>query len=433
MTTRVKAIFLAQREYGICWPGNRYDINGCIQGYSEKLLEMGERLGVDMECSPPLYEESQVAELLREEEDAPSDGILVLALGLRTWKLADKVAQSERPTVIYTPLFCFCDHIRELSHREGVYLISTLDFDALEYGIRMLRAAEQLRSARIIVVRGEEPNPSDSVIPSLNTKVRTIARNEFLEQLRIIGETEEVRAITTEYIQQAEKVVEPTGDDIANAVKTYIASRNILEKFEGDAISLDCLGLLGAGLIDTTPCLGFSRLNDEGVPAGCEADLDSILTLLLLQYLFSQPGFITDPTVDTVKNTWIGSHCTCATKLSGTDGRSAPFLLRGYAHLDLGVSPQVLWEEGQEVTLIKFRPREGTMKIGRGKVVGNIDFAPPANMCITSVEVEVYDVEDVRDVEGSIHVILVHGDRTRELSAFCQLMGIRSSPILADR
>jgi len=296
----------------------------------------------------------------------------------------------------------------------------------------MIRAAKQLQSSRIIVLKGDEPAPKDTEIPPFGTKIRTIARQRFVDEWKRIGETEEVLTMASEYIQKAEKVVEPKREEVIHAAKTYFASKNILKKFEGDAISLDCLGLLGADLIHTTPCLGFSRLNDEGVPAGCEADMDSILTMVLLRHLFSKPGFMTDPTVDTVKNRWIGSHCTSPTKLSGIGGQSEPFLLRGYAHLDLGVSPQVIWREGQEVTLIRFRPNENVMKIGSGKVVGNIDFAPPANMCITSVEVEVDDVEDMRDVEGSIHVMLMYGNHLKELSAFCQLMGIRSSTILAN-
>jgi len=220
--------------------------------------------------------------------------------------------------------------------------------------------------------------------------------------------------------------VEPSRADIIEAAKTYVASKKILETENSNAITLDCLGLIGAGLLQTTPCLGFSRLCDEGIPAACEADIDSLLTMLILRYLFDKPSFIGDPTVDTVKNTWINSHCTSATKLAGIGGSAEPFLLRRYGHLDLGVSPQVLWREGQEVTLAKFQNSD-EMIIGSGKVVGNID-TPPSHMCITSVEVKVDGVEDMRDVEKDVkalHVLLMYENKAKELSSFCQLMGIK--------
>jgi len=183
-------------------------------------------------------------------------------------------------------------------------------------------------------------------------------------------------------------------------------------------------------LIPVTPCIGLSRLNDEGIPAGCEADIDSILTMIILRHLFNKPGFIGDPTVDTVKNTWINSHCTSATKLAGIGESSEPFLLRRFGHLPLGVSPQVLWREGQEVTLVKFQgPDE--MVIGSGKVIGNID-TPPADICVTSVEIKVDGVKDVRETEREIkalHVLLIYGNHVKDLKAFCQLIGIRTSLI----
>jgi len=429
VTANVKGVFLRQRKYGICWPGDRYEIDGHIQEYTEKLLKIGKKLGVNIECKAPFYDLGDIEKLEAEEREHPSDGIFILVLGMQTWGLAERIASIGRPTVIFTPLFCFSDHIRELSRKEGVYLISTLDFDTVEYGIRMVKVIKQLQSSRIIVLRGDEPEPKDTEIQPFGIKIRTIARQKFVNELNDIGETEEVLAIASEYIQKAERVVEPTREDVINAVKTYFASKNILKDFDGDAISLDCLGLLGGKLIHTTPCLGFSRLNDEGIPAGCEADIDSILTMVLVRHLLSKPSFMTDPTVDTGKNRWIGSHCTSATKLSGIGGQSEPFFLRGYAHLELGVSPQVIWRKGQGVTLIKFRQKENVMKIGEGKVTGNIDFASPANMCITSVEVEVDDVKDMRDVEGAVHVMLMYGNHQKELSAFCQLMGIGSSTI----
>jgi len=92
VTATVKGLFLRQRAYGICWPGNRYDTEGHIQEYTEKLLKIGEELGVNIECTAPFYDESGVARLEREEKEHPSDGIFTLALGLRTWGLAERIA-----------------------------------------------------------------------------------------------------------------------------------------------------------------------------------------------------------------------------------------------------------------------------------------------------------------------------------------------------
>jgi len=425
----VKGIFLREKEYGIDWPGGRYDIEGGIQNYSSKLLKIGEELGVKIECKEPFYDKNDLGKLTREEKENPSDGIVVIPLCQIKGQVGDLISdivKIGRPTVIFTPIF-WMGRISELYRKRGVYFLSTLDFNSVKYGLKMIKAAKQLKETRVVMLRGEEQVQEDTVFPLFGTKIRTITRKRFIDEFKKVGKTKQVIAIAEEYMKNAKKIVEPSKSEIYEAVKTYVASKKILESENGDALSLDCLGLLGKGLLPTTPCIGFSRLCDEGIPAGCEADLDSLLTMLILRYLFDKPSFIGDPTVDTLNNTWINSHCTSATKLAGIENPPEPFLLRRYGHLDLGVSPQVLWEEGKEVTLAKFQSPD-EMVIGSGKVVRNID-TPPSHMCITSVEIKVDGVKDATDIANyakSLHVLLMYENKVKELSSFCQLMGIKS-------
>jgi hypothetical protein len=148
--------------------------------------------------------------------------------------------------------------------------------------------------------------------------------------------------------------------------------------------------------------------------------------MLLLKRLFGKPSFMQDPAPETAKNIFIGAHCTSPTKLDGYDKESEPFILRSHSESNIGVSPQVLWREGQEVTMTKFQG-PGKMIIGSGTVVGNVD-TPPAGGCRTSVEIKVDDVPDVRDVKG-FHQLIMYGNYAKELNSFCQLFGIEAIPI----
>jgi len=116
-----------------------------------------------------------------------------------------------------------------------------------------------------------------------------------------------------------------------------VASKKLLADYEADAITLDCLGLIGGQHIDTTPCMAFSFMNDEGVPAACEADFDAILTMLLLKHLFGKPSFMNDPVPETVKNLMIAAHCTSPTKLDGYGEKSEPFILRSHSESNIGL------------------------------------------------------------------------------------------------
>ena len=73
----------------------------------------------------------------------------------------------------------------------------------------------------------------------------------------------------------------------------------------------------------------------------CEGDMDSTLTMLMFQYAFGLPGFITDPVFDTASNALIHFHCTSATKMDGPAGKRLPFTIRTQSDSDQGVSLEV--------------------------------------------------------------------------------------------
>ena len=60
--------------------------------------------------------------------------------------------------------------------------------------------------------------------------------------------------------------------------------------------------------------------------------MPATLTLMLVQQLFGRPGFQHNPAFETEANHYFASHCTCASKLFGSDGPRSPYLLRNFAH-----------------------------------------------------------------------------------------------------
>ena len=198
------------------------------------------------------------------------------------------------------------------------------------------------------------------------------------------------------------------------------------------AITTDCLGMVSTKVVPTPPCMAATLFQDAGVTYGCEADLFAAMSLLLVSYLFDKPGFMNDPVPETVKNQLIVAHCTCGTRLHGFDQPAEPYILRSHSESDIGVSMQVLWREGQPVTLVRFQnPNE--LILDTGTVVGNVD-TPPAGGCRTSVEVVMDRVEDSRDVLG-FHQAVFYGNHRRDVEAFCQMYGIDviNSPEKAPR
>ena len=224
-------------------------------------------------------------------------------------------------------------------------------------------------------------------------------------------------------IEKAKEIVEPSEADILEAAKCYYALKRLLNAEQGDALMMECLTGLRIPHKHVPPCMGFMTLRDEGIVAGCQADLSSTLTMMLVEQLFDRPGFQQNAAMNTEQNLYFGSHCTCPSKMRGRNAPPEPYVLRNHAEAGWGCVPRVLLTPGQEVTMAQYRPgKEPQMHVYSGKVV-RCPGIPPAGGCRTNVEMTIDGVPDVCDVKG-MHQIIFYGNHARQLKTFCQLYGI---------
>lgn len=440
---RVLAVFVRQKtdRYFMGWPGAAYDVKARQADYTRVLTEAAKSLDVDLELSQePVTELEQIGALLSQCEQKPPDGVILISMCLNTsW---DKITQfvvkraPELPVIVYSPMgTSFLNHVQALAaSAQGTrtFLASTPDVDWLEYGLRMLRALAEIKRTRVCVVKGQKP--SDLVLEKVGSTLHYVHFNRFTEEYQNVAASDEVRAMADLYAGQAERTVEPTAADILEAAKMYVVCRRIMEAEGCQGIAVDCLPHV-QGRTTPPPCLAFSRLNDEGRIAACQADWPAAISLRLVWLLLNRPGFMQNICVDTTRNTLVGAHCTSPLRLEGPETAPAPFLLRSHAESDLGVATQVLWPEGKKVTIMKFSdPAWGaaptdlassasTILLGSGRVVRNID-NPPAGGCRTSLEVEVDGIDDVRSLKFLHHQLFILGDHKERLRAYCELAGI---------
>jgi L-fucose isomerase-like protein len=193
-----------------------------------------------------------------------------------------------------------------------------------------------------------------------------------------------------------------------------------------DAVMMNCLPGLKHPHQHVPPCMGFMSLRDEGIPMGCESDLDATLTMMLQQYLFNRPGFQHNPAVDTEKNHYFGAHCTAPTKMNGSANAAEPFILRNHAEAGWGVVPRVLMKPDQEVTIAKYlSSRDGKkpqLLLYSGTIIG-CPPTPPAGGCRTNIETTINELDDVAQLKGH-HLCMIYGNYVHEFRSFCQLYDI---------
>ncbi len=424
---RVRVVFVRPdvKSYWMGWPGAAYDIMARQRQYTKILTSAAEKFGVQLGINPdPLDDESAVNTCLEQLKKQPPDGLVVVSMSLnQSWPHINNIAKNRGkiPTIVFSPMgTSFTAHLQGTRNIPGVYVAATQDLDWLDFGIKMLRTIWDMKNTRLCIVQGNKTQ--DRKLNVIGTTLHYIPRARYPKEFRKVEKSDEVRAIADYYTKNARKIVEPTKQDIINAAKNYVLAKRIMAAENCQGISVDCLPLVQDRLIPAPPCIAWLRLNDEGSVGACEAEWNSAISLRLTSLLFDRPGFMQDPAPNTTRNTLMGAHCSCPTKLDGFDKPPAPFILRSHSESTTGVAPQVLWREGQKVTIMKFQGPESII-LGTGRMLRNID-TPPAGGCRTSVELELDDVPDCRDTKG-FHQLFVYGDLELPFKAYCQLAGIK--------
>ena len=97
--------------------------------------------------------------------------------------------------------------------------------------------------------------------------------------------------------------------EIEKALDVYGALKRIVEKYRLDGLALKCFDLLD--LIGTTGCLALSILNAEGIPAACEGDTMSLVSMMIARLVTGRSAFMANPSsMDFDKGEMVLAHCT---------------------------------------------------------------------------------------------------------------------------
>ncbi|MBK9140520.1 MAG: type II toxin-antitoxin system PemK/MazF family toxin [Verrucomicrobia bacterium] len=205
--------------------------------------------------------------------------------------------------------------------------------------------------------------------------------------------------------------------------------RDIARKIQQGLAIGTCMGWLPKGF----PCLGFARLRDAGIPAACEGDMDSLLTMLLFQHAIDRAGFQGNATFDTSRNVLWTAHCTAPLKMEGVNSQPAPYLLRGHSEVSgSGCVPEVLYSLGRTITRTKFVNLD-TLLISTGRIVEVPSRSVRA--CRTQIVTEVRDAAkmaanwssllETEDAMTLLHRVVFYDDQTDNARHLCRLMGVK--------
>lgn len=205
---------------------------------------------------------------------------------------------------------------------------------------------------------------------------------------------------------------EASPDDLLKAMKIYKAIRRIANEEKLSALTLSCFKLIE--MTNATGCLALSLLNDDGIMAGCEGDLQSIFTMLVVKTLTGQSAFMANPSMINARtNEIILAHCTVGLK------QTERFILRSHFETDLSIGIQGLLPVG-DVTVVKCGSESlDEYYLTTGYLTENTNYI---NMCRTQARIRLDSSADyfLKNPLGNHHILL-HGNYETVLNEFFQM------------
>ncbi len=285
--------------------------------------------------------------------------------------------------------------------------------DELEKIVKHHIVFNQLNNTKIGLI-GE---PSDWLVastPELSTiknvwgpnviKIDLEELKSFIDEVKEEQISDDLHSLTV----RATEIKEPSKKEMKSVVKVYAALKQLIKKYELTAISVRCFDLVTD--IKTTGCVALSKLNDEGIVAGCKGDLVSTLGMLWANFLTDQIVWMANSAqLDEANNSIWLAHCTVPMSMVEN------YKLRSHFESELSVGIQGELSKGK-VTILRLGGKNlEKIWISNGEI---IESGSSENLCRTQVKVKLHGSAKASDLLTSPlgnHVLLMRGSYAKEL------------------
>ncbi len=352
-----------------------------------------------------------------------------------TWA-APALRSAHMPTVLFgwrnSPGAVLCDLYGYL-RADGVDVTLALDFGDIARCVRVVEAQQQLAEATMLVV-GEgfpswsqvaNPTTPEQVTDRLGTRIVTRTVEELLTAARAVDQGR-AQALVAEWTLAADDVTQAARAGLVEAAQAHIALEAMVREANASAVTVDCRMMDEVSMEEDgsflSPCMSLTVLRDTGIPAACEADVNVLLSMVILEYLAKRPTFMGNLNQFNRDEGWIAiAHCAATTRMDGYDADPAPLHLEDYHGRGTGVATYSPMREGEIVTIARLDRDQRHLSLASGPIVD----ASHGKGCINQIRVEIGDVQDFVDrCMAGDHYAVVYGNLVPEARKLCRNLNV---------
>ncbi|MCQ2319605.1 MAG: hypothetical protein MJZ90_11925 [Bacteroidales bacterium] len=271
--------------------------------------------------------------------------------------------------------------------------------------------AENVKSSRLIefnriAIFGE---PSDWLIASgvdrefvkekFNVDFVNVDIERLVARVQLIDD-EMVELLAKDYEDSGISFGEANHRDLLNSLKLYLAISQICHEENCTCLTIRCFDIVKQ--LKATSCLALAMLNDEGIDASCEGDLQSLLTMIMARRIAWQPAFMANPSGMSKENgTTTFAHCTIPMSMCRKYG------FRSHFESGLGIAIAGEIPVNQRYTIFKW----GGRRLERFFVeeVDAVEKPYSEHLCRTQITFKFYKPEYMLNRPIGNHHIIIKG------------------------
>ena len=193
---------------------------------------------------------------------------------------------------------------------------------------------------------------------------------------------------------------ETTERDLLDSLKIYLAINQICQENNCTCATVRCFSIIEK--LKATGCLALALLNDEGIDAACEGDLQSLLSMILVRRVTGMPSFMANPSAMSKDNhTTTFAHCTVPTTMCRRYG------FRSHFESQCGLAVAGEFSPSEVFTIFKW----GGEKLDRFFVEEAVSVVAPSNenLCRSQLTLNFYNPEYMLNNPIGNHHIIVKG------------------------
>jgi len=396
----------------------------------EKVKQLEKHLKIDAQILDYAVVNDEKDVTLLKEEITKADVILLYKPHLGLGDCVVKISEYRLPLILFNaegmvnnPL----DALEYIYPKEEAWV--AVDHQDINDRLVALSARKKLRRTKILILNADYPHwerflcrihgGRDAIREKLGIELEYVKSEDVIRRWEKLDE-KRVKPVAEKWMKEAERIVEPEEKDVIAVAKLYLVMKDSLNERKAQAITM---GYGESSL--PVPCFAYANLRDEGIPSACEADIISLLSMVILHYITAKPSFMGNTFIDTTDETLILSHCVCPRKMEGYKASATPYTLRRYHREKFQGSLTAFskMKMGQEVTLCRLSGDLKSMLIANGTIVDCAEM-DEETYCRAKAKVKIRNPREFIHKTSGNHHVMVYGDHRQQLKKLNDILGI---------